>query len=144
MYDRSTCAQESNGGTETRENPGFTRRHWIMLDLTRHKKVDPETEFESESRGGQAWASHSAEPQEVPGLGERALLIQDEAADSWKLRVLDGGVVFSLSVQVFQDYTGEPKDGAEPPELPEMDSGAVLAVQPGREIHRPDRFREGA
>ncbi|MCB5169802.1 hypothetical protein LG634_34000 [Streptomyces bambusae] len=129
VLDRTTCARDAEGGTETEEHPDYTRRHWVMLDLTLHKKVDPETEFEATARFGDWWTTAAPEPEAVPGLGEHALMTKDEGGGTWKLRVLDGGAVFTLSVMVLQDYNGmDVEDGGPRPDEPRTDSAAVQAA----------------
>ncbi|MCX4627847.1 hypothetical protein [Streptomyces sp. NBC_01443] len=77
-----------------------------------HKKTDPRTEFGAGPTGlggiG-AMASSGGEVEQVPGLGERALLTHRVGGS--RLEVLDGGAVFSLTVQ----WYGEP-DAADPDE----------------------------
>ncbi|MFI6001742.1 hypothetical protein ACIA98_15165 [Streptomyces sp. NPDC051366] len=83
-----------------------------------HKKADPRTEFGAGPTGlggiG-AMASSGGEVEQVPGLGERALLTRRVGGS--RLEVLDGGAVFSLTVQ----WYGEP--GAADP-----DEAAVQAA----------------
>lgn len=129
VLDRSACSRDSVAGVEVPSHRGYTRHVWIHLVLERHKKVDPQTEFDATSTQ-YGFLTSGSNPEEVPGLGERALLVREDSADSWQLRVLDGGVVFSVSVQVMQQYDGDVDDdgGTVPPEEPETDSDAVLSA----------------
>ncbi|MFJ8012838.1 hypothetical protein [Streptomyces sp. NPDC096339] len=65
----------------------------VQVDL--HKKTDPGPEFGVGP--GRSLYSVPGEPEEVPGLGERAL-ISGETTEP-QLKVLDGGAVFTLTVQ---------------------------------------------
>ncbi|MER5775813.1 hypothetical protein ABT144_16280 [Streptomyces sp. NPDC002039] len=74
-------------------------RPWYGVEVMveRHKKSDPRTEFEG-APGLDLRRKGSSDVEEVPGLGERALLRRHPGADS-QLAVLDGGVVFTLRVE---------------------------------------------
>ncbi|MFE6841402.1 hypothetical protein [Streptomyces sp. NPDC057686] len=77
-----------------------------------HKKADPRPEFGAgpTGLGGRgAMATSGGEVEQVPGLGERALLISRVGGS--RLEVLDGGAVFSITVQ----WYGGP-DTADPDE----------------------------
>ncbi|WP_328763511.1 MULTISPECIES: hypothetical protein [unclassified Streptomyces] len=88
----------------------------VLVQL--HKKADPRTEFGAGPTGlggiG-AMASSGGEVEQVPGLGERALLTHRVGGS--RLEVLDGGAVFSLTVQW---YGG--------PEAADPDEAAVQAA----------------
>ncbi|MFG2980442.1 hypothetical protein ACGFYQ_04190 [Streptomyces sp. NPDC048258] len=82
-----------------------------------HKQTDPRAEFGAgPGTGAQLWDSIGiGELEQVPGLGERALLSRQ--ARGPRLQVLDGGAVFTLHVGWF----GEPN-------VPEPDEDAVKAA----------------
>ncbi|MFG2622879.1 hypothetical protein ACGFXC_35235 [Streptomyces sp. NPDC048507] len=86
-------------GTEWSEGSGSVQGR-LLVEL--HRLDDPEPVFgvgtglDPEMRTG-----GSADVQEVPGLGERALLTRHVAAP--QLQVLDGGAVFTLALQSFGD-----------------------------------------
>lgn len=83
-----------------------------------HKKTDPRTEFGADPSalmGMGRMASSGGEVEQVPGLGERALLTRRVGGS--RLEVLDGGAVFSLTVEW---YGGQ---GA-----PDPDEAAVQAA----------------
>ncbi|KOU24106.1 hypothetical protein ADK52_15225 [Streptomyces sp. WM6372] len=70
----------------------------VLVQL--HKKADPRTEFGAGPTGlggVGGMASSGGEVEQVPGLGERALLTRRVGGS--RLEVLDGGAVFSLTVQ---------------------------------------------
>ncbi|CAL9528292.1 hypothetical protein SUDANB120_03987 [Streptomyces sp. enrichment culture] len=94
------------------EEGGTSYQMQVLVEL--HKKADPEAEF------GQGTglvreappAAAAAEVAEVPGLGERALMVETTAfADGPRLLVLDGGAVFTLSVT----WLGDIDKGGGPP-----------------------------
>ncbi|MFI6145138.1 hypothetical protein [Streptomyces sp. NPDC051109] len=70
----------------------------VLVQL--HKKADPRTEFGAGPTGLGGiggMASSGGDVEQVPGLGERALLTRRVGGS--RLEVLDGGAVFSLTVQ---------------------------------------------
>ncbi|MFI8259540.1 MULTISPECIES: hypothetical protein [unclassified Streptomyces] len=88
----------------------------VLVEL--HKKADPRPEFGAgpTGLGGRgAMASSGGEVEQVPGLGERALLTRRVGGS--RLEVLDGGAAFSLTVQW---YGG--------PDIPDPDEAAVQAA----------------
>lgn len=71
----------------------------VLVEL--HKKTDPGTEFAT-GPGSNVWPHMDAgERREVPGLGDRAVLDRHRAAGGARLTVLDGGAVFTLTVEWF-------------------------------------------
>ncbi|MFB7980084.1 hypothetical protein [Streptomyces vinaceus] len=88
----------------------------VLVEL--HKKADPRAEFGAgpTGLGGRgAMASSGGEVEQVPGLGERALLTRRVGGS--RLEVLDGGAAFSLTVQ----WYGRP-------DVPDPDEAAVGAA----------------
>ncbi|MFD7836075.1 hypothetical protein [Streptomyces sp. NPDC059761] len=70
------------------------------ISVQLHKKTDPRTEFGADPAslmGMGRMASSGGEVEQVPGLGERALLTRRVGGS--RLEVLDGGAVFSLTVE---------------------------------------------
>ncbi|MGW7451762.1 hypothetical protein [Streptomyces sp. NPDC054787] len=84
-----------------------TYRSQVLVEL--HKKNDPGPEFAA-GPGLDPYLSVLGVPvEEVPGLGERALLFAQVSRP--RLLVLDGGAVFSLTVESYA-----PDDAVEPDE----------------------------
>ncbi|MFF5445264.1 hypothetical protein [Streptomyces sp. NPDC012888] len=85
--------------------PYYQYRVGVLVE--RHKNTDPRTEFEVDPRRD-LWSA--ATPDEVEGLGERALMTND-VRDGPRLRVLDGGVVLTVDVSWYwvapDENTGE-------------------------------------
>ncbi|MFG2294855.1 hypothetical protein [Streptomyces sp. NPDC048603] len=93
--------------------------YFVTAQVQLHKKTDPAAEFEVES----LMYDGSPERSQVPGLGERALMLVADAGDGAELKVLDGGAVFRLSVSATNFGEGLP-DGS----LERMDTTAVQAA----------------
>ncbi|MEV6679328.1 hypothetical protein AB0N09_21120 [Streptomyces erythrochromogenes] len=95
----------------------------VLVEL--HKKTDPGSEFALGSYyerifgAGVSW-------EEMPGLGEQALVRSSEAGDGLELRVRDGGAVFSFEVMSFGLSAGEP--GLPEEEAPPLDRDALTAA----------------
>ncbi|MFJ9074232.1 hypothetical protein ACIRO3_03130 [Streptomyces sp. NPDC102278] len=89
---------------------GYTEgRPWYGVELLveRHKKSDPRPEFEA-GPGLDPRRTGASDVEEVPGLGERALLRRQPGTDA-QLAVRDGAVVFTFRVEwnVDQDLVDE-------------------------------------
>ncbi|MCX5376182.1 hypothetical protein [Streptomyces sp. NBC_00091] len=95
----------SSGGREDRP---FTHDAQVLVEL--HKKTDPEAEFGAWPELNEDLRSPSVRPEQVPGLGERAVFSGQESAP--RLQVLDGGAVFTIRVRWWtgQDGGGEDLD----------------------------------
>ncbi|MEV6729383.1 hypothetical protein [Streptomyces sp. NPDC051364] len=88
-----------------------------------HKKADPGTEFGADPAGLMGlgrMASSGGEVEQVPGLGERALLTRRVGGS--RLEVLDGGAVFSLTVEWYggQDAPDPDEDAVQAAMLEDM------------------------
>ncbi|UQX02765.1 hypothetical protein [Streptomyces sp. RerS4] len=92
-------------GTEITD-AGFGYEARIQVEL--HKKVDPEPEFGAGPNGDPDAGAGFIEVQQVPGLGERALFDRNVMAP--RLRVLDGGAVFTLTLREYRDGGEAPLD----------------------------------
>ncbi|MFB7468385.1 hypothetical protein ACFCZ1_33730 [Streptomyces sp. NPDC056224] len=80
-----------------------------------HKKTDPRAEFGAAPESLSYMWDAAAEVEQVPGLGERALISRSGVGH--RLQVLDGGAVFTLKF----DWYGEP-------DTPEPDDDAIKAA----------------
>ncbi|EFL17323.1 hypothetical protein [Streptomyces sp. C] len=87
----------------------------VLVEL--HRKTDPGPEFGSGPVLNLNMRSPSVQPEQVPGLGERALFSGEESAP--RLQVLDGGAVFTMRVQWWGGQDGEGGD---------LDENAVKAA----------------
>ncbi|MGW5851900.1 hypothetical protein ACWFQ8_28815 [Streptomyces sp. NPDC055254] len=77
----------------------------VLVEL--HKETDPGAEFGlGPGTTAELWQTEVAVVEEVPGVGRRALM--NRTPGSLRLRVLDGGAVFTLGVEWFQDE-GDPE-----------------------------------
>ncbi|MGW7440247.1 hypothetical protein [Streptomyces sp. NPDC054849] len=75
----------------------------VQLLVELHKKTDPQAEFAA-GPGLTPLVSRGADQLEsVPGLGERAVLADSTRGMGARLYVLDGGAVFTLSVEWWGD-----------------------------------------
>ncbi|MET9856451.1 hypothetical protein ABZY57_26355 [Streptomyces sp. NPDC006450] len=72
----------------------------LLVEL--HKKDDPAAEFATGPGTDPATRLDMGQRREVPGLGDRAVLDRYHANDGSRLMVLDGGAVFTLTVQRFR------------------------------------------
>ncbi|MFD8288977.1 hypothetical protein ACFV2B_12280 [Streptomyces lavendulae] len=102
--DWAYCSIGTSGGDG---RPAY--EHQIVVEL--HKKLDPEPEFGAGPGLEPGMRPLSAEVEQVPGLGERALM---STAVGWpQLQVLDGGAVFTLTSRW---YAVDGPDSAQEPD----------------------------
>ncbi|MGW7361558.1 hypothetical protein ACWGI0_34330 [Streptomyces sp. NPDC054802] len=82
----------------------------VSLSYTLHKKTDPGPEFEGWVAARIDTGDDEAVPlRRIDGLGERALITDEEVGGSTTLHVLDGQAVFTMSVNSDWDpESGEP------------------------------------
>ncbi|MEU7554248.1 hypothetical protein AB0B01_18255 [Streptomyces sp. NPDC044571] len=91
-----------------------------------HKKADPRTEFGASPAGGAGiveMADSGVAAEQVPGLGERALM--NRRTQGLRLQVLDGGAVFTLGVEWF----GEDADSS-----PDVDAVQAAMIEDMRAL----------
>ncbi|WP_327254720.1 hypothetical protein [Streptomyces sp. NBC_01244] len=91
-----------------------TMMYGVELLVELHKKGDPAPEFATGPGTEPATRLDTDERQEVPGLGDRAVLDRQYAHDGSRLMVLDGGAVFTLTVQWFPVREAAAVDGKFP------------------------------
>ncbi|MFJ9764669.1 hypothetical protein ACIRUY_12690 [Streptomyces erythrochromogenes] len=99
----------------------------LMVLVELHKKTDPGPEFALGSYYERILGADAAW-EEMPGLGEQALVRSSEAGESLELRVRDGGAVFSFEVMSFgrsEEQPGPAGDGAPPPDQDALTAAAV-------------------
>ncbi|GAA1513945.1 hypothetical protein GCM10009730_18900 [Streptomyces albidochromogenes] len=83
---------------------GVSVQYGVELVLETHKKTDPEPEFEALVEQPSWLDGLPPRPEEVPALGEKAFLTGTGEGEDPRLRVLDGGAVFSLTVSAEVSY----------------------------------------
>ncbi|GAA2612195.1 MULTISPECIES: hypothetical protein [Streptomyces] len=76
-----------------------------------HKRTDPAAEFAVGSSDARWFVNDGDGWESVPGLGEEALVSRPGTQDSFRLRVRDGGAVFTIDVMIFP---GSGEDGPAP------------------------------
>ncbi|MFD0354992.1 hypothetical protein ACFVHW_14835 [Streptomyces sp. NPDC127110] len=89
-----------------REDRPLTHDAEVMVEL--HKKADPEAEFGAAPVFDVNLRSPSVVREQVPGLGERAVLSGLESGP--RLQVLDGGAVFTIRVAWWAGQDGKEAD----------------------------------
>ncbi|MFF5776235.1 hypothetical protein ACFY7Y_04705 [Streptomyces virginiae] len=94
-----------------------------------HKKTDPAAEFALDTPVSRWFAPSGGAWESVPGLGEEALVTSpgEETGTGLRLRVRDGGAVFTIDVSAYESM-GE--DGPDLPadSLPRPDRDALVAA----------------
>ncbi len=88
----------------------------LLVEL--HKKTDPGPEFATGPGGSTYLRMDPGERRQVPGLGDRAVLDRSYGGEGDRLTVLDGGAVFTLTVEW---YRGEGEES-------EVDVDAIEAA----------------
>ncbi|MFD5142900.1 hypothetical protein [Streptomyces sp. NPDC058401] len=96
----------------------------LLVEL--HKKGDPAPDFATGPGTAPENRLDLDERQEVQGLGDRAVLDRQYAHDGTRLMVLDGGAVFTLTMQWFQVREAAAVDGNIPPAT--IDENAMHAA----------------
>ncbi|NXY93359.1 hypothetical protein HYE82_02815 [Streptomyces sp. BR123] len=97
------------------EEKGTSYQMQIMVEL--HKRTDPAPEFGVAPGPFRESLSNTGEAEQVPGLGERALVNGKSPYTSGpRLQVLDGGAVFTLSVGWLGDTDETGAGGPQPDE----------------------------
>ncbi|MEW2413775.1 hypothetical protein AB0953_08630 [Streptomyces sp. NPDC046866] len=88
---------------------GTSYQMQTMVEL--HKKTDPQAEFGTGPGSFMDALQAPADVEQVPGLGEKALMTTHFAGAGAgpRLQVLDGGAVFTLSVGWLGDTDGAPQ-----------------------------------
>ncbi|RST06136.1 hypothetical protein EF910_10420 [Streptomyces sp. WAC07149] len=89
-----------------KEGSPLTYDAQVMVEL--HKKTDPEAEFGAGPDLNVNLRSASVVPEQVPGLGERAVFSGQEAGP--RLQVLDGGAVFTIRIMWWSGQDGKEPD----------------------------------
>lgn len=96
-------------GLENAGKDGVASDFDVVAQVALHKKTDPSAEFDAPDLRTMAYAG-GVRTAAVPDLGERAVM-NVMAGDSWLiLKVLDGGVVFTVEAgaRTFAETNGRP------------------------------------
>ncbi|WP_328300562.1 hypothetical protein OG389_24310 [Streptomyces sp. NBC_00435] len=99
---------------------GDTLAYGAQALVELHKEIDPQTEFATGPGATSATRLDLEERREVAGLGDRALLDHYYAGEGERLMVLDGGAVFTLTVEWYGT------DGDRPSGVDEDAIGAAM------------------
>ncbi|MFE0580823.1 MULTISPECIES: hypothetical protein [unclassified Streptomyces] len=97
----------------------------VQVDL--HRKTDPAAEFDAPPLGLVA-AIGEGRNEAVQGLGERAVFFSAPGETLVRLKVLDGGAVFTIEAYTTVDRSNAPADGAELQAAMIEDARALLAA----------------
>ncbi|WP_411105659.1 hypothetical protein [Streptomyces sp. cmx-4-9] len=106
--DWATCSR--SGST-----PAGDDAYFVTAEVELHKKTDPAAEFEAGSPYDRAYSQGGGPRKDDPweavaGLGEQALITAPDpsgAGSDLRLRVRDGGAVFTLQVVFLTEVAGE-------------------------------------
>ncbi|MFJ3837721.1 hypothetical protein ACWGHM_11365 [Streptomyces sp. NPDC054904] len=97
----------------------------VLVEL--HKRTDPETEFGAGPALDARTATDPTDAQEVPGLGERALLFRHVMAP--RIQVLAGGAVFTIALEWHTAGTDVAPDSE-----PDEDALAAALIEDARAL----------
>ncbi|MFC9587733.1 hypothetical protein ACFVJ8_33570 [Streptomyces yangpuensis] len=121
--DWASCSYDGGG------SGGFSAV--VLVEL--HKKSDPAPEFALGSYDERIFGA-DVSWEEMPGLGEQALVRRSEAGDGLQLRVRDGGAVFIVELMFFGPPDAETDTRAAPPARPDQDTLTAAAVEDVRAL----------
>ncbi|MFJ3959807.1 hypothetical protein [Streptomyces sp. NPDC090036] len=96
-----------------------------MVEL--HRKTDPTVEFALDTPSSRWFGPDGEGWESVPGLGEQALVTRDQRGDHLRLRVRDGGAVFTVDVMIFRALGEDGPDPTVTP-LPHPDRDVLVAA----------------
>ncbi|MGX1880981.1 hypothetical protein [Streptomyces sp. NPDC055287] len=133
--DKITCSYHFEPRGKAAEE-GVSVQYEVELVLDLHKEADPQPEFEALVNQPSWIDGLPPRPEEVPALGEQAFLTGMGEDEDPRLRVLDGGAVFSLTVSSDLSYDEDYYDGQPDPELSRPDLSALppLMVEDTRDL----------
>ncbi|MFD9079431.1 hypothetical protein [Streptomyces erythrochromogenes] len=124
--DWASCSFGSDG-------PGGSGGFSAVVLVELHKKSDPAPEFALGSYYERIFGV-DVPWEEMPGLGEQALVRASEASDGLQLRVRDGGAVFTVELMFFGSPDEETDTRATPPARPDQDTLTAAAVEDVRAL----------
>ncbi|MFJ7773652.1 hypothetical protein [Streptomyces yangpuensis] len=124
--DWASCSYGSDG-------PGGSGGFSAVVLVELHKKSDPAPEFALGSYYERIFGADDAW-EEMPGLGEQALVRASEAGDGLQMRVRDGGAVFTVELMFYGSPDEETGAKATPPARPDQDALTAAAVEDVRAL----------
>ncbi len=124
VLDWAACSRSS-------DRPATTGSIYVAAVVELHKKTDPKAEFAVDSPDARWFVSGDGGWESVPGLGEEALVTRPGTGDNFRLRVRDGGAVFTIGVTIFE-ATGESDPGVDPLPHPDREALVAAAVEDAR------------
>ncbi|MEC4575202.1 hypothetical protein [Streptomyces virginiae] len=98
-----------------------------------HKKTGPGPEFALGPLYSRA-IGDDLQWEEVPGLGEQTLVGSSEISDGLRLRVRDGGAVFTFELMFFDRMAEAPDPQAAPPARLDPETLTAAAVEDARAL----------
>ncbi|MEU4355524.1 hypothetical protein [Streptomyces virginiae] len=119
----------SRNGDSKDGSGGFT----VVAMVELHKKSDPAPEFALGSQSDRMFDS-DLRWEEVPGLGEQALVGSSDDSSDLRLRVRDGGAVFTFVAMFFTRTEGEPGLPVKEAAPPDQDALTAAAVEDARAL----------
>ncbi|MFE9258919.1 hypothetical protein [Streptomyces sp. NPDC006879] len=111
------------------EVDGWVRTYEVRATVELHRESDPASEFEANTQLAPWMDGREVRSEQVPGLGERALMLTSSAWDGPMLRVLEGGAVFTLQVEPSWSFQGNADGGVPTGDLPDDADLEEAAVQ---------------
>ncbi|AQT74188.1 MULTISPECIES: hypothetical protein [Streptomyces] len=115
------------------DRPGGSGGFSAVVLVELHKKSDPGPEFALGSYYERIFGD-DVPWEEMPGLGEQALVRASEASDGLQLRVRDGGAVFTVELMFFGSPDEEIGPSATPQARPDQDTLTAAAVEDVRAL----------
>ncbi|MFF3086166.1 hypothetical protein ACFVRB_14135 [Streptomyces nojiriensis] len=128
--DWARCSRRSG-----RPDSGRSFETMALVEL--HKKTDPAAEFALDTPVSRWLAPSGGEWESVPGLGEEALVTSpgEETGTGLRLRVRDGGAVFTIDVYAYESRgEGGPDLPADSLPRPDRDALVAAAVEDARAL----------
>ncbi|WP_328788954.1 hypothetical protein [Streptomyces sp. NBC_00273] len=116
--DWASCSRSS-------DRPAPSGSIYVAAVVELHKMTDPKAEFAASSPDARWFVSGDGGWESVPGLGEEALVTRPGPGDGIRLRVRDGGAVFTIVVTIFE---GEGESDPRTDPLPHPDRDALVAA----------------
>ncbi|MFF4421445.1 hypothetical protein ACFY04_11770 [Streptomyces sp. NPDC001549] len=121
--DWAACSRNS-------DRPASTGTFDTTATVELHKKTDPAAEFALDTPISRLFVADGGGWESVPGLGEEALVTRpgnEIRTTGLRLRVRDGGAVFTIDVSIF-DVRGEGGSDPRVDPLPAPDRDALVAA----------------
>ncbi|MFF2996614.1 hypothetical protein ACFVTC_18905 [Streptomyces sp. NPDC057950] len=134
--DQAQCSITVRPHTRSKQlKVGWSLDYYVDITVTLHKETDPGVEFEAQQRMTDQGIVPADNVRTVPDLGDTAYVITRDISNT-ELRVLDGGVVLTLSLAASTSYQTEDADDeiGEGPEMPDVSSYQPAMVNDMRDL----------